>query len=165
MKTTKTIFHSDYWVEIPAGEYFVGLSVEQRQVISDHIFDRVGYKHLTPGEQVWNLQAGYFYTGQQKESHGDYRVDEFPHGLSPYGVWGMVGGIPEVVEARKNKPGANEYYYTSKGCHSKESSEEMAWFDHILVLPGKGDWVSLHPVLDKWPKQQWSGFSSPENLP
>ncbi len=307
----KNFFHSDYWAEIPAGEYHVGLSHEQRQVISSRVLAQVGYDKLTPKEQglidsavlkirrrvekftafeqeflkngysanyplssmglsdeefslitssrlkpifnvesaldhiplpipvfvdtfymakfplteyqeyellhgasagslpgaldepnasgeitriqdfsmcnmlgcrvptkvewektargldgrlypwgnEWDLEAGYFYRGQSPitANAGGYRVDEFPRGVSPYGVWGMAGGIPEAIQARQNKPGVDLYYYTSKGCHAKESSEDMAWFDHILSLPGKGDWVSLRPVLDKWPVQQWQG--------
>ena len=34
---------------------------------------------------------------------------------------------------------------------------ELAWFDHILALPGYGFWVSLRPVLDEWPRTQWTG--------
>lgn len=313
----KTIFHSDYWVEIPAGEYLVGLSHEHRQSIASRILHQVGYARLTPAEQglidsaiekirrrvekitafdrqflkegyapgyplaamglseqefslmtstplkplfhvestldhislpiavfvdtfymakfplteyqeyellhgasagslpgaldepgeqreiariqdfsvcemlgcraptriewekaargldgrlypwgnEWNLNAGYFYQGQPpiEAMAGGSRVDEFPQGVSPYGIWGMAGGIPEAVVARRNKIGVNDFFYTSKGCHAKESSEEMAWFDHITALPGKGDWVSLRPVLDKWPQQQWTGFDKPGN--
>jgi hypothetical protein len=49
-----------------------------------------------------------------------------------------------------------------KGCHAKESSADLAWFDHILALPGRGFWVSLRPVLDKWPQTQWGGAELPE---
>jgi len=112
---------------------------------------------LYPWGNEWDLQAGYFYRGQSIKSSNAHPAIEFPHGVSPYGIWGMAGGLPEAVQARQNRPGADLYYYTSKGCHTKESSEETAWFDHIIALPGKGDWVSLRPVLDKWPVQQWTG--------
>ena len=49
-----------------------------------------------------------------------------------------------------------------KGCHAKESSKAFAWFDHILALPGRGFWVSLRLVLDKWPRTQWTGHASGE---
>jgi len=308
----RTIFHSDYWVEIPAGEYHVGLSHEQRQRIYDRVLDEVGYSHLTPKEQglidsavgkicqrvemitalyrqflkkqfakypfgskvlndeeftlltskplkpifhsefalaeiplpipvfvdtfymakfpltqyqydelthgassdnvpglldgpaergevariqnfsvlealgcrvptiiewgkaargldgrlypwgnEWDLSRGYFYRGQPNITPrlGGIRVDKFPRGVSPYGIWGMAGALPEAVQARQNKPDVDLYYYTSKGCHTKEASAETAWFDHIVVLPGKGDWVSLRLVLDKWPVQQWHGHT------
>ena len=103
---------------------------------------------LYPWGDEWDLEAGFFYYAQPLSEPG--RVDAFPRGVSPYGVWGMAGGLPELVGKGKGR----------KGCHAKESSAETAWFDHILDRGGKGRWVSLRPVLDEWPRQEWPGFQA-----
>ena len=101
---------------------------------------------LYPWGDEWDLEAGYFYLEQDTRGLG--AVDDFPKGVSPYGVWSMVGSRPElVVEYRK-------------GCDPKETSADMAWFDHIVAISGRGDYVSLRPVLDEWPRQQWPGFQA-----
>ena len=284
----KTILHSDYWVEVPAGEFLIGISDEQRERISDRIRKQIGFDELSPGlrarlegmiakikrwaqepdkpwtwgpyyyftaddmelakqeayapllqvetsitghpqevqktdrfyiarypitinqvallhhgtivkdmpgmvddafravaavtdddikpflEQLggrlptglewekaargmdgrlypwgdeWNPKAGFFWYGQPG---GGLRVDAFPQGVSPYGVWQMAGGLPEVV-------GTLDLQY-EKGTHARESSAEMAWFDHMTPWSFGGMWVSLRPVLDRWPTNQWSGF-------
>jgi hypothetical protein len=51
VQSMKNILHSDYWVEVPAGEYQVGLSHEQQEKIASHVFDQVGYNRLTPKKQ------------------------------------------------------------------------------------------------------------------
>lgn len=38
----KNILHADYWVEIPAGEFLVGVSLEQERLISDHMNKQFG---------------------------------------------------------------------------------------------------------------------------
>ncbi len=285
----KTIMHSDYWVEVPSGEFLTGISDEQRETISDRIRQQVGFDQLSPGlrerlegmiakikrwaqepdkprtwgpyyyftandmelakqetyapllqvetsltghprevqktdrfyiarypittnqvallhhgtvvkdmpgmlddafqavaavtmsdikpflEQLegrlptglewekaargtdgrlypwgdeWNPKAGFFWYGQPG---GGLRVDAFPQGVSPYGIWQMAGGLPEIVS------GEHVEWYR-KGTHARESSEEMAWFDHIIPVSGDGMWLSLRPVLDRWPTTQWSGY-------
>jgi len=133
-----------------------------------------------PWGDEWSWDAGQFYRGQPHEAEiHDKRktVNAFPGGVSPYGVWGMMGNLPELVSVDIPRPpfsrswkngkeliateriNGKDIYIGLKGWHDKESSEEMAWFHYMIPLPGHGWWVSLRPVLDKWPKQQWSGFS------
>lgn len=73
--------------------------------------------------------------------------------MGPYGVWQIAGSEPELVT---NIIGN----VTLKGCHPKESRGDNAWLDHMIPMPGNGRFVSLRPVLDKWPIQQWRGYST-----
>jgi hypothetical protein len=109
---------------------------------------------LYPWGNEWDPEAGFFHYGQTGPDLG--RVDAYPRGVSPYGVWAMAGGLPELVMYTEPKP-----YMSMKGCHAKESSAQMAWYDHILARTGTGmGWVSLRPVLDEWPRQEWPGFQA-----
>jgi formylglycine-generating enzyme required for sulfatase activity len=129
---------------------------------------------LYPWGDEWDPNGGFFYYGQQIPSPHPHRgkcVTGFPTGVSPFGVWGMAGGLPELVTVREPRPiitrrrrvSGREVLIDLKGYHAKESSAEYAWFDHILTLPGYGFWVSLRPVLDKWPQTQWQGVGVPES--
>jgi hypothetical protein len=123
---------------------------------------------LYPWGDDWNADAGFFYYGQplpEDVQGGQYSVTAFPQGESPCGAWGMAGGLPELVAHPDRKAasrgsqvfGGTEIHIALKGVHPRESSAELAWLDHLLVMPGRGDWVSLRPVLDKWPQTQWRG--------
>jgi formylglycine-generating enzyme required for sulfatase activity len=39
----KTILHPDYWVEIPAGEFLIGVSEQQREMMGSYLRKIVGY--------------------------------------------------------------------------------------------------------------------------
>lgn len=109
------------------------------------------------GGDEWDLQAGYFYAGQENSS---LSVDAYPRGVSPYGVWYMAGGLEELVELVVK----SRRQVVKRGCHPYETTPDMAWFDHIAVLGGRGIWsASLRPVLDKWPQQQWRGHKADED--
>ena len=134
---------------------------------------------LYPWGNEWNWDAGQFYREQPHKteiSGMSSTVNAFPAGVSPYGVWGMMGNLPELVSVDIPRPpfsrswkngkeliateriNGKDIYIGLKGWHDKESSEEMAWFHYMISLPGHGWWVSLRPVLDTWPKQQWNGY-------
>lgn len=113
---------------------------------------------IYPWGNNWNPNAGYFFSSQTK---GFLAVDAYPEGVSPYGVWSMTGGLEELVELVSE----TSRQVVKKACHPLETSPEMAWFDHITVLGGRGiHAASLRPVLDKWPVQQWQGFTPHEPL-
>ena len=128
---------------------------------------------MYPWGDEWNVEAGYFFYSQPLPNEvqaGPYSVTAFPQGQSPYGAWGMAGGLPELVthpEAHAATMGSHvfagtEIHITVKGVHPRESSAELAWLDHVLALPGRGDWVSLRPVLEEWPTTQWRGVEISE---
>jgi formylglycine-generating enzyme required for sulfatase activity len=127
---------------------------------------------LYPWGDQWDPAAGFFYYGQKYPglpANPGRSVTGFPTGTSPYGVWAMAGGLPELVTVEQARPvmtrqvdvGGRKLLIDVKGCHAKESSEELAWFDHILAFPGRGLWSSLRPVLDRWPKTQFRGVDLP----
>ena len=128
---------------------------------------------LYPWGNEWDPEAGYFYRGQTEGKNGFGKagsVTTFARGVSPYGVWAMAGGLPEMVTVQEPRPflslktkyKGEPILIDIKGCHTKESSPATAWFDHILALPGYGMWMSLRPVLDEWPLQQWRGTTFDE---
>jgi len=123
---------------------------------------------LYPWGNEWDETRGFFYSGQEHASDdtGYARsVTAFPAGISPYGAWAMAGGLPELVTVSAPRPvmtrrrtwDGRDILVDVKGAHPRESSKDFAWFDHIVALPGQGFWVSLRPVLDKWPGQVWRG--------
>ena len=130
---------------------------------------------LYPWGDEWDEQRGFFYYGQEIPAQYSGRgrdVTGFPTGASPYGVQVMAGGLPELVTVRTARPVMTrkakwdgiEILIDVRGVHAKDSSQEFAWFDHILFLPGQGWWVSLRPVLTAWPKQQWQGHRADEKV-
>jgi formylglycine-generating enzyme required for sulfatase activity len=126
---------------------------------------------LYPWGNEWNSHAGFFSYDQEFVGPGidqGRSVTGYPEGVSPFGLWSMAGTLPELVTVDDARPiltkqvewGNKRILVDIKGVHAKESSAELAWFDHILALPGYGFWVSLRPVLDKWPKTQWTGHTT-----
>lgn len=111
---------------------------------------------LYPWGNQWRPNAGYFHRDQPVS--GRNRVDAFPEGVSPYGVWAMMGNLPEMVMARSFWPSV-----APQGSHPRESSEPTAWLDYMIGYYRKGDWVSFRPVLSHWPKQHWPGFRAEAN--
>lgn len=118
---------------------------------------------LYPWGDTWDPSLGRFFYGVKYDPPGlGMSVTAFPGGVSPFGIWAMAGGLPELVEVGEERPIRGLWTFQGKrigikGCHAKESTPEFAWFDHILAFPGQGRWVSLRPVLDEWPVQQWRG--------
>lgn len=116
---------------------------------------------LYPWGNVWDENRGFFYYGQIRAKHcagGKTPVDAYPKGISPYGVWNMAGGLPELVTVPRANYTQNSVilkgqaiYVETKGVHPRESSQDMAWIDHIVARTGYGDWVTFRPVLDELP--------------
>lgn len=124
---------------------------------------------IYPWGNEWDERRGFFYYGQKYLKHcagGKAPVDAYPNGVSPYGVWNMAGGLPELVTVppapylrSEGELRGQELWIETKGCYPKNSSYETAWTDHILARRGIGDYVTFRPVMDEWPKQQWQGVN------
>jgi len=123
---------------------------------------------LYPWGNEWNPKAGFFYEGQPD---GVLEVDAYPEGVSPYGVWAMAGGLPElVIDTEEGLPYTFEGQALQiglKGKHPQERQIPYAYpkiehryiaMVHLTFLPGYGDEFGLRMVLDQWPLQQWRGF-------
>lgn len=111
-----------------------------------------------PWGDEWNHDCGYFYYRQKHDwasfgydeviGYTGYAVDTFPKGQSPYGVWAMAGGLPEMVRS------------VERGTHPRYSSAESAYIDHLAGIRGGNPGpttVSLRIVMDNWTVQQWTG--------
>ncbi len=107
---------------------------------------------LYPWGNEWDFDAGYFFRADGVRPH--LRVNAYLRGVSPYGVWSMVGGLPELALTESGR-------ITSMGCHPKFSSGGTAWLDHLVATAAGGTgWVSVRPALDKWPQKQWQGIDT-----
>lgn len=119
---------------------------------------------LYPWGNEWNPNAGYFYRQQQYPRtcwDGQTEVDAHPEGISPYGLWAMMGGLPELVTTIKG----GQLQETTRGWHPKNSSPETAFIHYLAATRGesiKPTPVALRPVLDQWPVQQWRGVDLEE---
>lgn len=125
---------------------------------------------LYPWGNEWDEKRGFFYYGQKVQKQcagGKTPVDAYPNGVSPYGVWSMAGGLPELVSVQPapylhwtEEIQGQQIWIAKKGNHPKDSSPETAWIDHIVAKNGIGDWVTFRPALDEWPIQQWRGIDT-----
>lgn len=107
---------------------------------------------LYPWGNEWQptfCNCGGQYKPEYSIKQGIWRsvVDAYPQGVSPYGVWDMVGNVSEYIA----DPGS------SKGWSAKDMSNPQ-WFWSITPITGPGRNAGLRPVLDKWPQRQWPDF-------
>jgi formylglycine-generating enzyme required for sulfatase activity len=125
---------------------------------------------LYPWGNQWNEYAGFFYYGQQlnkKCGDGQPPVNAYPDGVSPYGVWGMAGGLPELVAERADGSAVTHTLdghpspwsfngvglrVNLRGYHPRHSSPDTAYRDHLLPQPGYREFptaIALRPVIEK----------------
>ncbi len=91
-------------------------------------------------------------------------VDTFPGGVSPYGVWDMVGNVGEITTNVTDLTGVDWDGPIIRAWPVKFDSPQP-WFDHRVTsmtpLPHDkvgGFYIGFRPVLDKWQRQVWAGF-------
>ncbi|MBK8024838.1 MAG: SUMF1/EgtB/PvdO family nonheme iron enzyme [Chloroflexi bacterium] len=115
---------------------------------------------LYPWGDEWDETRGFFYYGQKyppRPDGGDKRtIDAYPSGVSPYGVWGMCGGLPDLIqiEPRDRTYDLNGKTFSIRlmGTHPREREAALGFVDHILTLGGYSEWgVALRPVFDEFP--------------
>ena len=99
-------------------------------------------------------------------------VDTFPGGVSPYGVWDMVGNVGEITINVPELTGIKWDGPIIRAWPVKFDSPQP-WFDHRVTrmtpLPYdevSGFYMGFRPALDKWSRQVWPGFRAgdPERI-
>ncbi len=76
-------------------------------------------------------------------------ADGYPEGVSPFGIWDMVGNLPEWLNTKSNKG------------QSRREREDPTWFYcmpafNYLSDPFPG-YIGFRPVKDKWEPELWPG--------
>ncbi|MDX2136938.1 MAG: SUMF1/EgtB/PvdO family nonheme iron enzyme [Chloroflexota bacterium] len=115
---------------------------------------------LYPWGDEWDESRGFFYYGQKypplPDCGGKPHLDAYPDGVSPYGVWGMCGGLPDLIQVEPHSKTYNldgkTFSIGLKGQHPRELQVDTVFFDHLLIRRGYSEWgVALRPVFDELP--------------
>lgn len=139
---------------------------------------------LYPWGDDWDPTRGNFGTclsprPDRPRERGRLRtvVDAYPDGVSPYGVWDVVGNSSEWTMTLISPVSPWLQSAFTKGYNVRQGGEP-AWFWSVLAQerPGTFDvgvplWnIGCRPVLDEWQRQVWQvnygagGAKGPKNL-
>jgi formylglycine-generating enzyme required for sulfatase activity len=128
---------------------------------------------LYPWGDYWDVRRGNFIpsvdapgrplTARDTESWKT-PVDGYPNGISPYGVYDMVGNVAEWTMSITSRPNTNREGPVTKG-HPVKDSRPPYWFynmvtwhstSHFSAVPM---YIGFRPVRDEWQREHWQGFS------
>lgn len=90
-------------------------------------------------------------------------VDAYPTGVSPYGVWDMVGSVAEWTMTVRPVTNTNREGPIVKANAVKDSSPPY-WFYNMVTWQSSQDfnsipmYIGFRPVRDRWQKEHWQGF-------
>lgn len=92
-------------------------------------------------------------------------VDVYSGGVSPYGVWDMMGNAREWTLTFEYDPERKRDVPVVKGSCAKDGPLPL-WFTHRVtrhrkgsLIPGESPpYTGFRPVMDKWQTQYWPGF-------
>ena len=116
---------------------------------------------LYPWGNEWNPLKGNFADSNgvlpRPEHLKGYRftpVDAYPEGASPFGVYDMVGNMPEFTSMTSEQGGLH-----IRGMSMKNRTFSPAWFFYIPLFGPSIPWyTAFRPVQNKWHRTVWPGF-------
>jgi formylglycine-generating enzyme required for sulfatase activity len=128
---------------------------------------------LYPWGNEWDLSRGNFiqdvnapgYPERAKEVDVTWKtpVDGYPGGVSPYGVWDMVGNVAEWTMSVTWVPNTNREGPMVKANPVKDIIPPY-WYYHMVTWQNVEDFFSVpmyigfRPVRDRWQREHWLGF-------
>jgi formylglycine-generating enzyme required for sulfatase activity len=126
---------------------------------------------LYPWGDEWDPARGNFIQdrnapGRPKDTSAETwktPVDAYPGGVSPYGIWDMVGNVAEWTMTVEKVPNSTREGPVVKG-HCVKDSNPPYWFYNMVtwknVLPFFGEpmYIGFRPVKDEWQREHWQGF-------
>lgn len=122
---------------------------------------------LYPWGDEWDAKRGNFgkiaHLPEQFRREFVWRtlVNAYPDGVSPYGVWDMLGNLREWTMTRFVPKKQKKEYVIAKGESAKEVGDPQ-WFWSLIARQSPGHrYVGCRPVLDEWQRQRWLGVSLP----
>ena len=86
-------------------------------------------------------------------------VDAYPEGVSPFGLYDMMGNMPEYASViNPNEQGP--FWYVHGKC-LKDRTIPPAWFFYMAFQKGTSAWYTgFRPVRNQWPRSLWPGFEA-----
>lgn len=127
---------------------------------------------LYPWGDEWDLSRGNFIQSRDapgrpsNTSNQTWKTpaDAYPTGVSPYGVWDMVGNVAEWTMTMREVPNTNREGPVVRA-HPVKDSGRPYWFYNLVTRQAAKDffavpmYIGFRPVRDSWQRQHWSGFS------
>lgn len=121
---------------------------------------------LYPWGDEWDISRGNFYPSRYKKPGGwRTRVDAFPSGASPYGVWDMAGNLREWTMTAKYMPDAKTEGFVVKSNHVRADDRPFWYFNmitasRVVSFFGIPYYIGFRPVRDRWQREYWQGFDT-----
>jgi formylglycine-generating enzyme required for sulfatase activity len=126
---------------------------------------------LYPWGNEWDSSRGNFIQnedapGRPKDTSDETwktPVDVYPTGVSPYGVWDMVGNVAEWTMTVEKVPNIDEEGPVMKA-HPVKDSGPPYWFYNLVTWRNARQfsavpmYIGFRPVKDEWQREHWPGF-------
>jgi formylglycine-generating enzyme required for sulfatase activity len=126
---------------------------------------------LYPWGNEWDSSRGNFMQDEDAPGRPQNTSDEtwktpvnaYPVGVSPYGVWDMVGNVAEWTMTVAKVPNTREEGPVVKA-HPVKDSGPPYWFYNIVTwhnttrFSAVPMYTGFRPVKDEWQRERWQGF-------
>ncbi len=128
---------------------------------------------LYPWGNEWDPSRGNFIQSKDapgrpaNTSGGTWKtpVDAYPTGVSPYGVWDMVGNVAEWTMTVVKMHNVDREGPVIKANPVKDSNPPY-WFYNMVTWQRIGTfssppvYIGFRPVKDEWHQEHWQGFDT-----